>query len=58
MASLVFTFFFLVVVSIYSIKTYRQLNHLEEWDLTKSIFFAIMCSMAVVVVMMSISALI
>jgi hypothetical protein len=33
------------------VQTVRHMNHMEIWDLTKTIFFSTMCSLAALVVM-------
>jgi len=50
-------FIILSVAIGFAIQAVRKMNNLERWDLTKTIFFSIMCSLAAVVVMMLFVAL-
>ena len=46
------TFIVLSVGIGFATQAFRRMNSLERWDLTKTIAFSIMCSMAAIVVMM------
>jgi len=51
MIKMLLTFMFLSVAIGFSIFIFRRMNNLERWDLTKTVFFSIMSSMAAIVVM-------
>jgi hypothetical protein len=46
------TFIILSVAIGFATQAVRRMNNLERWDLTKTIAFSIMCSLAAIVVMM------
>lgn len=52
MIRVVLFFLFLAIVFGFGIQTFRQMNNLEKWDLIKTVFFAIMCSLGAIVFMM------